>query len=158
MVIKACSNDLLSHPITNALHCRSPICGWHTNNHQGKAKCCCKPEENFIWSCLYHHTEHQLLKNHMCSYPSACIPAEKYGKYLGTSISSCAQTYLGLPLSLHKLPPIAFQPIIDCCDIYLSGWAALLLTRGGRLIILPVVLDNLPTYFMQSFLLSKHII
>jgi mannosylglycoprotein endo-beta-mannosidase len=68
------------------------------------------------------------------------------------------QTYLGLPLSAYKLPPSAFQPIIDSCDRYLAGWRASLLSKGGRLILLSSVLDSLPTYFMSSFLLPKSII
>jgi hypothetical protein len=77
---------------------------------------------------------------------------------LGTSVASFPQTYLGLPLSAYKLPPSAFQPIIDNVDKYLSGWRASLLSKGGRLILPSSVLDSLPTYFMSSFLLPKSII
>jgi mannosylglycoprotein endo-beta-mannosidase len=39
---------------------------------------------------------------------------------LNTSVSSFPQTYLGIPLSAHKLPKSDFQPIIDNCDKYLA--------------------------------------
>uniref|UniRef100_A0A8R7V5F8 Reverse transcriptase domain-containing protein n=1 Tax=Triticum urartu TaxID=4572 RepID=A0A8R7V5F8_TRIUA len=39
---------------------------------------------------------------------------------LATDIASFPQTYLDLPLSPHKLPPSAFQPVIDRCDTYLT--------------------------------------
>lgn len=77
---------------------------------------------------------------------------------LATNISSFPQTYLGLPLSPHKLPPSAFQPVIDRCDIYLAGWCALLLSRGGKLVLLSAVLDSLPTYFMLCFSLPFQVI
>jgi mannosylglycoprotein endo-beta-mannosidase len=77
---------------------------------------------------------------------------------LGTHISSFPQTYLGLPLSATKLPPSAFQPIIDNCDRYLAGWRATLLSKGGRLVLLSAVLDALPTYFMSSFLIPISVI
>ena len=70
---------------------------------------------------------------------------------LGTNISSFPQTYLGLPLSPHKLPPSAFQPVVDRCDTYLAGWCALLLSRGGKLVLLSAILGSLPTYFMLCF-------
>lgn len=47
---------------------------------------------------------------------------------LETTTSSFPRKYLGLPLSPNKLPPSAFQPLIDRCDIYLAGWRALLLS------------------------------
>lgn len=77
---------------------------------------------------------------------------------LATDVSSFPQTYLGLPLSPHKLPPSAFQPVIDRCDTYLSGWCALLLSRGGKLVLLSAVLNSLPTYFMLCFSLPIQVL
>lgn len=77
---------------------------------------------------------------------------------LATNISSFPQTYLGLPLSPYKLPPSAFQPVIDRCDIYLAGWCVLLLSHGGKLVLLSAVLDSLPTYFMLCFALPVQVI
>jgi hypothetical protein len=64
---------------------------------------------------------------------------------LETPIASFPQTYLGLPLSPYKLSISAFQPLVDRIDIYLAGWRATLLSKGGRLILLSAVLDSLPT-------------
>ena len=77
--------------------------------------------------------------------------AASMARTLATSVASFSQKYLGLPLSLHKLPPSVFQPVIDRCGISLAGWRALLLSRGGRLILLRAVLDSLHTYFMMYF-------
>lgn len=84
--------------------------------------------------------------------------ASQMANTLGAEIAAFPQKYLGLPLSPHKLPPSAFQPIIDRCDIYLAGWCALLLSRGGRLVLLSAVLDSLPTYFMMCFSLPMSVL
>jgi hypothetical protein len=60
------------------------------------------------------------------------------------------QTYLGLPLSAEKLRLAAFSPLIAKVDKYLSGWRALLLSPGGRIVLLNVVLDALPTFAMGA--------
>ena len=72
----------------------------------------------------------------------------------------CALTSkrFGLPHSPHKLHPSAFQPVIDRCDMYLAGWCTLLLSHGGRLILLSAVLDSLPTYFMMCFSLPVSVL
>jgi hypothetical protein len=77
---------------------------------------------------------------------------------LNTTISSFPQTYLGLPLSPTKLPPSAFQPLIDRVDKYLAGWCASLLSKGGRLTLLSAVLDSLPYHFVASLLIPLLII
>jgi hypothetical protein len=68
------------------------------------------------------------------------------------------QTYLGLPLSPHKLRPCDYQPLIAPFDKYLSGWKAWLLNSSGWIILVNVVLSNLPVaFFMSSNLLPKSI-
>jgi hypothetical protein len=79
--------------------------------------------------------------------------ATEIATILGTDTQSFPQTYLGLPLSPTKLPAAAFQPLIDRIDIYLAGWRASLLSKGGRLILLSGIMDSLPTYFMSSLLI-----
>jgi hypothetical protein len=54
----------------------------------------------------------------------------------GCSISSFPQTYLGLPLSTHKLCLSDFAPLISKCDMRLSGWRGRSLPIGGRLLLL----------------------
>jgi hypothetical protein len=41
--------------------------------------------------------------------------------------------YLRLPLSVKKLPKIAFQELIDKVDDKLPGWKSALITNAGRL-------------------------
>lgn len=77
---------------------------------------------------------------------------------LGCPISSFPQPYLGLPLSPWKLPISAYDPLIRSFDRYLSGWRALLLSSGGRMVLCNAVLNNLPTYFMCSYLLPSGVI
>jgi hypothetical protein len=60
------------------------------------------------------------------------------------------QTYLGLPLTCDKLKLCHFAPLIASIDKYLSGWASLLLSSGGRITLLNAVLDALPAYAMGA--------
>jgi hypothetical protein len=69
---------------------------------------------------------------------------------LGCRIEGFPQTYLGLPLSAEKLRLAAFNPLIAKVDKYLSGWRALLMSAGGKLVLLNVVLDALPTFAMGA--------
>jgi hypothetical protein len=60
------------------------------------------------------------------------------------------QTYLGLPLSAEKLKLQDFAPLIAKIDRYLSGWCAILLSAGGRIVLLNAVLDALPIFAMGT--------
>jgi hypothetical protein len=60
------------------------------------------------------------------------------------------QVYLGLLLTAEKLKLEHFTPLIARVDKYLSGWAALLLSAGGRIVLLNAVLDALPTFAMGA--------
>jgi len=81
--------------------------------------------------------------------------AAQMATVLGCTLSSFPQTYLGLPLSPHKLRPSDFQPLISSFDRYLAGWKARLLSTGGRIVLVNAVLGSLPIYFMSSTLLPK---
>lgn len=59
--------------------------------------------------------------------------------------SSFLQIYLGLPLSLARLPLNGFLPILERCRKFLAGWRAKLLSIGNRLILLTVVINSLWT-------------
>jgi hypothetical protein len=58
------------------------------------------------------------------------------------------QTYLGLPLSAEKLKLQDFAPLIAKIDRYLSGWCAILLSAGDRIVLLNAILDALPIFAM----------
>ena len=74
---------------------------------------------------------------------------------LGCALSTFPQTYLGLPLSPHKLRVSDYQPLLTSFDCYLAGWKARLLSIGGRMGLVNAVLGSLPIYFMSSTLLPK---
>ena len=77
---------------------------------------------------------------------------------LQCQVEGFPQTYLGLPLSAEKLRLAAFAPLIAKVDKYLSGWRALLLSPGGRLVLLNAVLDALPAYAMGAMVLPPGLI
>jgi hypothetical protein len=47
--------------------------------------------------------------------------AQALASYFGTSTSTFPQTYLGLPLTPHKVSVADCLPLISSCDKYLSG-------------------------------------
>lgn len=59
-------------------------------------------------------------------------------------------TYLGLPLSLHKLTKAQIQPIIDKIADQLPGWKADLLTKEGRRILVQFVLTSMLIYLAMA--------
>jgi hypothetical protein len=77
---------------------------------------------------------------------------------LGCVVEGFPQTYLGLPLSCEKLGIDAFVPLIAKADKFLSGWRALLLSPAGRLVLVNVVLDSLPTHAMAAMLLPPAVV
>jgi hypothetical protein len=77
---------------------------------------------------------------------------------LGCTLESFPQNYLGLPLSCEKLPAAAFAPLIAKADRYLSGWRAVLLSAGGRIVLINAVLDALPTYAMAALPLHPKVV
>jgi hypothetical protein len=52
----------------------------------------------------------------------------------------------------------SFAPLIVKDDAYLSGWLVVLLSAGGRLILINSILDTLPTYSMASMVLPPLVI
>jgi hypothetical protein len=76
----------------------------------------------------------------------------------GTTVSSFPQTYLGLPLSLHKISVADCLPLISSCDKHLAGWRASLLNRAGRLTLSTVVLSSVPLHFMSAINIPNMVI
>ena len=79
--------------------------------------------------------------------------ASSMAAVLGCPVASFPQSYLGLPLSTHKLNLSAFFFIIDKVDRRLAGWRGLLLSLAGRAILVRAVLRALPLYAMSALLL-----
>lgn len=84
--------------------------------------------------------------------------ASAMAETLGCAISSFPQTYLGLPLSPHKLRACDFQPLVASFDRYLSGWKARLLSTGGRIVLVNAVLSSLAIYHMSCMMLPPSVI
>ena len=59
-------------------------------------------------------------------------------------------TYLGLPLSLHKLTRAQIQPIIDKIADQLPRWKADLLTKVGRKFLVQFVLTSMLIYLAMA--------
>ena len=59
--------------------------------------------------------------------------------------------YLGVPLIERRLRAADWPPVLDTVDTRLRGWQARLLSCGGRLVLVKVVLSAIPTYFMSVF-------
>jgi hypothetical protein len=77
---------------------------------------------------------------------------------LGCRQESFPQPYLGLPLSVHKLPLSAYTPYIQKTDRYLSTWQASFLNPMGRAVMVNSVLDSQLVYFMSSLQLPPSVI
>ncbi|XP_071681464.1 uncharacterized protein [Lolium perenne] len=68
---------------------------------------------------------------------------------LGCPVSSFPQTYLGLPLSDHKLPASALEFLSVKISKRITGWCTSLLPIGGRLTLTNAVLSALPSFEMS---------
>jgi hypothetical protein len=68
---------------------------------------------------------------------------------LGCPVSSFPQTYMGLPLSDHKLPASALEFLSVKISKRIPGWRTSLLPIGGRLTLTNVVLSALPSFAMS---------
>ena len=77
--------------------------------------------------------------------------SQRVAELLECSISSFPCTYLGLPLSTHKISHELLMPVIHKVDRRLSGWLATFLSLGGRLTLVNSVLADIPSYFMSCF-------
>jgi hypothetical protein len=84
--------------------------------------------------------------------------AQALAAVFGTTISTFPQTYLGLPLSPHKIYVSDCLPLISSYDKYLSGWRASLLNRAGRLTLSTAVLSFVPLHFMSAINVPKTVI
>lgn len=159
LIQRACANDLLQHPIDASLPC--PVLQY---------------ADDTLILLRADVSSLQILKSILDSFSRATgleinfhkstfVPmhtsyeaAATMTAILGCPLDSFLQTYLGLPLSPHKLRVSDYQPLICRVDRYLSGWKARLLSFGGRLVLVNAVLSSLPVYYMSSTLLPKTVI
>jgi hypothetical protein len=69
-------------------------------------------------------------------------------KNLATNLFSCQSVdfpvrYLQIPLSTHKLPKAAFQPLIDKMADRLPAWKGDLMNQSGRLSLIKITLYSM---------------
>lgn len=91
---------------------------------------------------------------HKSTLVPVCVQQEvdvEIASILGCPISSFPCTYLGMPLSLHKIKHGMLLPVIHKVDRCPSGWLATFLSWGGRLTLINSVLAGIPSYFMACF-------
>ncbi|CAL4971761.1 unnamed protein product [Urochloa decumbens] len=79
--------------------------------------------------------------------------AQAMASILGCAVASFPQTYLGLPLSCHKLRLNDMQPLVKAVQSYIPGWCGSLLSPSGRTILTNAVLGARVIYAMGSILL-----
>jgi hypothetical protein len=77
--------------------------------------------------------------------------------FFSCNISSFPQTYLGPPLSIHKLCIVHFNPIMSKCDMRLSGWHGRSLPIGGHLLLVNSGLTAIITHAMGDGLLPASV-
>jgi hypothetical protein len=81
--------------------------------------------------------------------------ASDLANILGCPVSSFPQTYLGLPLSDHKLPAAALEFLSVKISKRIPGWRTSLLPIGGRLTLTTAVLSALPSFAMSVLPIPK---
>ena len=74
-----------------------------------------------------------------------------WSQILVTPIGVLPIRYLAVPLVDRHLRIQDWQPVFEKVETRLGGWRARLLSRGGRLILLKVILAAIPIYYMSIF-------
>ncbi|CAM8918528.1 unnamed protein product [Rhodiola kirilowii] len=78
--------------------------------------------------------------------------------HLSVCIVSHHAKYLGLPLSLQRKLTLNFSGLIDKFGNKTEGWMSKNLSAGGKEVLIKAVLQSLPQYAMNCFLLPDYII
>lgn len=154
LIIQATNNGLLSHPIDDRLPCTV-----------------LQYADDTLIILLPNVIQLQTLKRILLQFSKATgltinihkstfVPihvdhglAERLAAVLGCPVASFPQSYLGLPLSTHKLNLLDFFFFIDKIGRCLAAWRGLLLSLTGRAILVRSVLRALPIYAMSVLLL-----
>jgi hypothetical protein len=72
---------------------------------------------------------------------------------LGCKAKSLPFRYLGLPLTIRKPTKECYLPLLALIQQKLASWKGSMLSKGGRLILVNAVLNALPIYYIQAFIL-----
>ena len=76
---------------------------------------------------------------------------------LGCLVVSLPTTYLGIPLGANRNRVATWKPIIDKIEKKLSWWRTNLLPKAGRLVLIRIILNSPPNYYLSLFKMSKAI-
>jgi hypothetical protein len=74
---------------------------------------------------------------------------------LGCPISELPCTYLGLPLSMNKIPRTLLQPVLQRIGRYLPGWVPQMISSVGRAALINSILAAIPSFFMACIQWDK---
>ncbi|XP_052483052.1 uncharacterized protein LOC128036184 [Gossypium raimondii] len=66
--------------------------------------------------------------------------------------------YLGLPISIEKKKPVAFQSILDRAASRINSWSKRLLSNGGKEILIKSILQSIPTYALSVFFVPNGVL
>ncbi|KAL0324632.1 UNVERIFIED_CONTAM: putative ribonuclease H protein [Sesamum calycinum] len=77
---------------------------------------------------------------------------------LNVCIVKHLEKYLGLPSVLGHSKKIVFQGILEKIWTRLLGWKEKLLSTAGKEVLIKAVLQSIPTYVMQCFLLPINLL
>ena len=77
---------------------------------------------------------------------------------LGCLLSSMPTKYLRFPLNSSDVRSMDWSFLVEKVDKKLSAWKGKLLSLGGCLMLVNIVLSALPTYWMSIFLLPSNVV
>lgn len=77
---------------------------------------------------------------------------------MGCKQTTFPVTYLGMPLTLKRPNRQLFVPLIERIEKRLTGWQSKMLSRGGRLELVQIVLSSVPVYYMICFKIPKWVL
>ncbi|KAK2656716.1 hypothetical protein Ddye_009768 [Dipteronia dyeriana] len=76
---------------------------------------------------------------------------EEWSKRLMCKQVSHPVNYLGLPLGGKSNGVSFWKPLLVRIESRLASWKRKFLNKGGRLVLIKVVLSSIPTYYMSVF-------
>lgn len=83
------------------------------------------------------------------------ITMEKITSLLGVRVASSPEKYLGLPMMVGQNKTWAFSHFVDRFRKRVEGWSLRYLSIGGKEVFIKSVLQAIPLYVMQYFLMPK---
>ena len=66
--------------------------------------------------------------------------------------------YLGIPLGANPSKVSTWKPVLDKIERRLALWKGKVPSRAGRLTLIKVVLNNMPTYYLSIFKIPKNVV